>query len=220
MKPSPLRRSLSVFVALSAMLLAGCGGPMQSGEGVGSAQSSADDTAANEASADAARGVEPVSDVASTTDTLDTGAGGDGSPSPATTPTSPAAPAATGPVDITFDDVQFEMDREKETFQRSMLGDQVEDLLGRKILIRGYILPSFQQSGITQFVLVRDNQECCFGPNAAALYDCMIVEMAPGKSADYTIRPVTVEGTFTLRELKGPDGKHLAIYHVDGESVR
>ena len=63
------------------------------------------------------------------------------------------------------------------------------------IRIRGYILPSFQQSGLTQFVLVRDNMECCFGPGAA-LFDCIVVQMAEGKTAEYTIRPVAVEGEF------------------------
>ncbi len=44
----------------------------------------------------------------------------------------------------------------------------------KNVRVRGFILPSFQQSGITQFVLVRDNQECCFGPGAA-LHDCVVV---------------------------------------------
>jgi hypothetical protein len=32
---------------------------------------------------------------------------------------------------------------------------------------------------------------------------------------------VTIEGKFTIRELKSPDKKrHLAIYHLDGEAVK
>ncbi|MGH7194972.1 MAG: DUF3299 domain-containing protein, partial [Candidatus Saccharimonadales bacterium] len=68
-------------------------------------------------------------------------------------------------------------------------------------------------------VLVRDNLSCCFGPGAA-LYDCLVVEMQPGKSTDFTISPVTVEGRFSIRELLDSEGKALAIYHLDGESVR
>jgi hypothetical protein len=66
--------------------------------------------------------------------------------------------------------------------------------------------------------LVRDNLECCFGPGAA-IYDCVVVDMRPGKSTSYTVRPVTVSGTFAVRELLDPDGKHLAIYHLDGDAV-
>ena len=125
---------------------------------------------------------------------------------------------SSGTRDITFDDIKFDIEKD-EPFEREKLTPQIESLDKKRIRIRGYILPSFQQHGITQFVLVRDNQECCFGPGAA-LYDCIVVEMKPGKAIDYTIRPVAVEGTFSIRELKGPDGKHLAIYHIEGEKVR
>ena len=119
--------------------------------------------------------------------------------------------------DKTFDDLRFEM-TVGDTFKRSMLTDEIEALHGQKIRIRGYILPTPQKHGIQQFVLVRDNQECCFGPGAA-LYDCILVEMQPGKTADFTIRPIAVEGTFDIREFV-IDGKHLAIYHMAAESAR
>lgn len=118
----------------------------------------------------------------------------------------------------TFDDLKFEMNKE-EPFQRGMLSPGIEALQGARIRIHGYVLPSFQQTGLTQFVLVRDNMECCFGPGAA-LFDCIVVEMAAGESTDYTIRPVAVEGIFSIREFVGPDGKHLAIYHLDGQEVK
>jgi hypothetical protein len=44
--------------------------------------------------------------------------------------------------------------------------------------------------------------------------------MRPGKSADFSIRPVAVSGTFRIEELKGPDGRHLAIYAIDGDEVK
>lgn len=118
--------------------------------------------------------------------------------------------------DKTFDDLRFEM-TVGEKFQRSMLTKEIEALNGQKVRIRGYILPTPQSHGITQFVLVRDNQECCFGPGAA-LYDCILVEMKPGTTADFTIRPIAVEGKFEVREFV-IEGKHLAIYHMEGESA-
>jgi len=118
--------------------------------------------------------------------------------------------------DRTFDDLRFEM-TVGDKFKRSMLTKEIEALHGQKIRIRGYILPTPQNHGIKQFVLVRDNQECCFGPGAA-LYDCILVEMKGGKSADFTIRPIAIEGDFEIREFV-IDGKHLAIYHVDAETA-
>ncbi|MBC8351980.1 MAG: DUF3299 domain-containing protein [Planctomycetes bacterium] len=119
---------------------------------------------------------------------------------------------------LTFDDIKFDIKKDA-PFKRSMLTDKIEKLAESRVKIRGYILPSFQQKGIKQFVLVRDNMECCFGPGAA-LYDCILVEMAPGKSASFTVRPVSVEGKFEISEFKGPDGKHLAIYRMVGKEVK
>jgi hypothetical protein len=121
-------------------------------------------------------------------------------------------------VEKTFDDVKFAMQPD-EPFRREMITAEIEALVGQRVRIRGYILPTAQKRGIKQFVLVRDNQECCFGPGAA-LYDCILVEMRPGKTAEFSLRPVAVEGTFKIDILPGPDDKPLAIYRMDGESVR
>jgi hypothetical protein len=121
------------------------------------------------------------------------------------------------PYDKTFDDLRFNL-MVGEKFKRSMLTKGIEGMNGEKIRIRGYILPTPQKHGIRQFVLVRDNQECCFGPGAA-LYDCILVEMKGSNTADFTIRPIAVEGTFNVREF-AIDGKDLAIYQMDGELAR
>jgi hypothetical protein len=120
--------------------------------------------------------------------------------------------------DVTFDTIKFDMQKE-EPFKRSMITPAIERLENSKIRIRGYILPSFQQSGLTQFVLVRDNMQCCFGPGAA-LFDCIVVEMDSGQTTDFTTQPVAVEGVFTINELRNPEGKCLAIYHLQAQRVQ
>jgi hypothetical protein len=119
--------------------------------------------------------------------------------------------------DKTFDDLRFEM-QVGEPFRRELLTEAIKGLDGKPIRIRGFILPTAQKRGLKQFVLVRDNQECCFGPGAA-LFDCILVEMQAGKTAEFSIRPVAVSGKFQIREFQGPDGVHLAIYQIEGESV-
>ncbi|MFM8703908.1 MAG: DUF3299 domain-containing protein [Planctomycetia bacterium] len=153
---------------------------------------------------------------------------GCGGPRPAAPPvaaeSSPPAPpspvvARTADVrDISFDDLKLDMQK-GDPFSRDLRPKRVTALEAARVRIRGYILPSFQQTGLTQFVLVRDNMECCFGPGAA-LHDCVVVRMVPGASASFSIRPVAVTGTFRVEELHGPDGRHLAIYALDGEDVQ
>jgi len=127
------------------------------------------------------------------------------------------APAAQVIVDSSFDDIKFEMGK-TDPFQRSLLTPEIEKLLGHRIRIRGYMFPTLKKRGLKQFVLVRDNLECCFGPGAA-LFDCILVHMNEGETAEFSIRPVAVEGTLSLEEIVGVDGTHLAIYRLDGEAV-
>lgn len=120
--------------------------------------------------------------------------------------------------EISFDDLTFKMEKE-ESFQRSMLTDKIVAYAGKPVRIRGFMLPSFKQDGLTEFVLVRDNMECCFGPGAA-LYDCVMVRMRSGKSASFSVRPITLEGVFSIDAWRDFDGVVRAIYHLDGISVK
>jgi hypothetical protein len=122
------------------------------------------------------------------------------------------------PYDKTFDDLRFDI-KVGEPFRPEMLPESIEQMKNTRMRIRGFILPTAQSRGLTVFVLVRDNQQCCFGPGAA-LYDCILIEMQPGKTTEFSIRPVTVEGIFDINEVRGPDGVHLAIYRIVAESVK
>jgi hypothetical protein len=129
-----------------------------------------------------------------------------------------AVPKVEAIVDSSFDDIKFEMEKTN-PFERSLLTPKIEDLFGRRIRIRGFMLPTMKKRGLKEFVLVRDNLECCFGPGAA-LFDCIFVHMNEGQTAEFSIRPIAVEGTFSLDEFIGPDGAHLAIYRLDSESAK
>ena len=150
----------------------------------------------------------------------DTGANSPTRGAQAASPTSvavePGAPDAVR--EATFDDVKFEMEK-TDLFREEMLTEKVRGLLGQRIRIRGYMYPTLRKSGLKQFVLVRDNLECCFGPGAA-LYDCILVSMVPGETTEYSVRPVAVEGAFRLEPLVGPDGRPMAIYQMKGEKVK
>ena len=119
---------------------------------------------------------------------------------------------------VGFDDLKFEIEKGGK-FERSMLTEKIEALKGQKIRIKGYMLPSYQNSGLTSFILVRDNMECCFGPGAM-IYDCINVEMASGKSSNFYVTPVSVEGVFDIEPYEDEDGNLLVLYHLSGESVR
>lgn len=130
--------------------------------------------------------------------------------------------------DINFDDLKFDLAKDA-PFDPSLITEELEQLDGRNVTLRGYILPStlFSETNISQFVLVRDNQECCFGPGAA-LFDCVMIQMVEGNTTDFVTRPVTVAGRFFIdtESYRYPEGAspngatHLAIFRIEGLDVR
>ncbi len=154
----------------------------------------------------------PASVSASSTTTTQTAADSTRSAHPAVSPVRPV-----GIREITFDTVKLNMKKE-DPFTRSLITPAVAKLDGNRVRIRGFILPPFQQTGLTRFVLVRDNMACCFGPGAA-IYDSMVVDLKPGMTIDYQVSPVAVVGTFNIREVEGIAGRPISIYHVTAEKV-
>lgn len=123
--------------------------------------------------------------------------------------------------EITFDDLKFDIEKDGK-FEREMLTEEIEKLHDQTVRLRGFILPAsvMQLRNIKKFVLVRDNQECCFGPGAA-LYDAVIVQMVGDATVEFTTRPVAVKGKFKIKEFKYPgDEGHYAIYEIQATEVQ
>ena len=124
--------------------------------------------------------------------------------------------------EITFDDLKFDIEKGAE-FKPEMITKELKELDKKIFKLRGFILPTsvFQQTGIKQFVLVRDNQVCCFGPGAA-IYDCVIIEMNPGKTTNFATRVVTVKGKLEIdtESYQDPNGVYYAIYRMTAEEVK
>lgn len=120
-------------------------------------------------------------------------------------------------IDITFDDLKFGIEKGQK-YKPEMLTERIKELDGKPVKLRGFMLPGFQQRGITEFILVRDNLECCFGPGAA-LYDCIVVKLKDTK-ANFSIKPIAVEGIFSVNVMEDPDGNHLAVFQLDGTKVQ
>ena len=88
---------------------------------------------------------------------------------------------------------------------------------GKKVTIGGYIRPAYKQNGLKSFIFVRDNKECCFGPQAA-IFDCVLVKLKKGTTTSWKVRPVKVSGTFYLKEYE-LDGLILAIFRMKDAAV-
>ena len=158
------------------------------------------------------------------------GCGGNDAPPPAvgtgaarvaadTAAARPSPPSRRGePREITFDDIKFDMEKGA-PFTPDLLPKRVTALEATRIRIRGYILPSFQQTGLTQFLLVRDQGDCCFGGNPK-ITDRVLVNLKDPKGISFTSRQRKIAGRFVVR----PTGTAVldggVLYHLEDASMR
>lgn len=92
--------------------------------------------------------------------------------------------------------------------------DWLSDLNGKKVRIRGYMRPDFYIEDITEFLFVRDNGECCYGP-LPKIYDMIAVQLADGESTDLIEgTPFDVEGTFRI-EPHTDEVELYALFFID-----
>ncbi|MGE3314216.1 MAG: hypothetical protein AB7O26_03795 [Planctomycetaceae bacterium] len=94
----------------------------------------------------------------------------------------------------------------------------LKGLDGKRIRIRGFMYPTFQETGLKGFVLARDNQICCFGRDPK-IYDVFGVTLQPGVTSDYIQnRPFDVVGVFHIRPEEA-DGKLFNLYEISDAIV-
>ena len=87
------------------------------------------------------------------------------------------------------------------------LHPDVEPLDGKKIFIKGFMWYTKKQTGLTDFVLLKDNGKCCFG-GAPKPYDMMVVKMQNGKTVDKLDGLVSVAGTLKCYP-QSPDAVYI-----------
>jgi len=124
-----------------------------------------------------------------------------------------------GPEDalrITYDDIDLlkVLNMEPVTPDApELMPDWLKELDGKRVRIRGFMSPSFQQSGLREFLLGRDNKACCF-PGRAKVYDLFPVKMRDGHTTDYIQnRPFDVVGIFQIKPWI-EDGEVLRLYRI------
>jgi hypothetical protein len=95
----------------------------------------------------------------------------------------------------------------------------LQSLDGKRIRIRGYMYPSFEEKGLRGFILARDNEICCFGRDPKP-YDLIIVRLRDGVTTNYIQgRPFDVVGVFHIDAAAESDGKVYEIYQMDDAIV-
>ena len=108
-----------------------------------------------------------------------------------------------------------------------VIPDEIKDLEGKQIFIKGFIRPGTTvtksgkpvRNGATRFLLVRDNNECCFGDqNKIKYFDQMLVTMMK-EPMDDTRQLTRVGGVLRIlpAELRGPN---IPVFFLDADYLK
>jgi len=104
--------------------------------------------------------------------------------------------------------VNFPADISKKQFVmeagRRKLHPDVLPLVGQDVFIKGYMWNNRTGSGLTGFVMLKDNGKCCFGGDPA-LYDMMVVRMQDEQTVDYMEGLISVAGKLQADPDAGPE---------------
>jgi hypothetical protein len=97
--------------------------------------------------------------------------------------------------------------------------DSAREMSGRDVLLKGYIYPGSRQRGITEFVLCRDQGDCCFG-GQPKITDRVVVRLADPKGIDFTQRLVKIAGRFRIEPAGTTELGGGVLYHLDQAVTR
>ena len=91
----------------------------------------------------------------------------------------------------------------------------VAPLIEQKVFLKGFMYQTQKSEGLTEFVFLKDNGECCFGGEPKP-YDMMVVMMADNKTTPAYTGMIAVAGTLHANVRAG-DGE--PVYTIDADIV-
>jgi len=123
---------------------------------------------------------------------------------------------------VEWDDLNIEFDRSL-PFSLSEIPQAIRALDGKRIRIRGYMYPPFQDTGLSRFIMIGETKGRGYNWNANLKYvpvACYIpVTMAADNTASYIEqKPMLIEGVFRIH-AESRDGRIVCIYHIDLATV-
>lgn len=96
------------------------------------------------------------------------------------------------------------------------LHPDVAPLVGTKVYLKGFMYQTRSDTGLTEFVFLKDNGECCFGGEPKP-YDMMVVHLPEDNPTDAYTGMIAVAGTLNANVLAA-EGE--PVYTIDADVVK
>jgi hypothetical protein len=100
---------------------------------------------------------------------------------------------------------------------------EIAALNGKKIFIKGYIRPgsATSRTNIDNFLLVRDNNQCCFGDlSKVKYYDQMVVQITNSDRVDDNLQILRMGGTLEVHPENLPLGGRAPVFTLKADYAK
>jgi len=121
-----------------------------------------------------------------------------------------------------YERISFEGLRPTEQDERAghAVPPEVRALAGKRVFIKGYIRPGSApvRTGIDQFLLVRDNNQCCFGDLSKVNYfDQMAVQITSSHRVEDTLQILRMGGILEINEQNLALGPGYPVFSLKAD---
>ncbi|HEY4235432.1 MAG TPA: hypothetical protein VGM76_18520 [Lacipirellulaceae bacterium] len=121
-----------------------------------------------------------------------------------------------------YDRISFETFKPTELEERGgqLIPPEVQALAGKHVFIKGYIRPGSApvRTGIDRFLLVRDNNQCCFGDLSKVKYfDQMAVQIVNSDRVEDTLQVLRMGGTLEIHPENLAHGAGYPIFMLKAD---
>ncbi|WP_148072562.1 DUF4190 domain-containing protein [Bythopirellula goksoeyrii] len=100
---------------------------------------------------------------------------------------------------------------------------EVQALDGKRVFIKGFMRADSTpvRHNVRRFLLVRDNNQCCFGDMSnLKYYDQVLVKFADNVTADYSTGLFRIAGTLHINPENAVRGANYPVYTLEADYVR
>jgi hypothetical protein len=112
---------------------------------------------------------------------------------------------------------------EKEELAGIPIPKEIQQLDGKRVFIKGYMRPDSTpvRRNVRKFLLVRDNNQCCFGDmSSVKYYDQVLVNFADNITTDYSSGLFRIAGTLRMQPRNLLSPSPLPVYFIEADYVQ
>ncbi|HMO85961.1 MAG TPA: DUF4190 domain-containing protein [Lacipirellulaceae bacterium] len=104
-----------------------------------------------------------------------------------------------------------------------LIPSKIAELDGQKVFIKGYFRPdsSPYTRNVREFLLVRDNNQCCFGDlNSVQFYDQIAVQLEGDLTVNYSPRLFRIGGTLRIDPRWAEPGSGGSVFSLQADHAQ